>query len=324
MNIDSEPHIPEELIATQDDVDYDLAAVLSAVVSVRAHIPESAFTAPILGTERTGHGVVIGARGLVLTIGYLIAEAHQVWLFDQAGRVVAGDVLGYDYETGFGLIQALGPLAAPALDLGRVRELTPGQEVVIAGHGGRRQALRATVTAIHEFAGYWEYLIDTALFTSPAHPNWGGAAVLDRAGRLCAIGSLYIDRILPEGESMSGNMSVPLDLLPPILDELQTYGRTLKPARPWLGMFVTQANDTLVVAGTYPQAPAAKVLHNGDVVVAVAGTPVSELASLYRRIWSIDHAGVEIPFTIRREGRTLNVRVRSIDRRDLWHKPQVH
>lgn len=307
-----------------EQVDYDLERALGAVVAVHTRIPEDAFTATILGTERAGHGVVISAQGLVLTIGYLVTEAEQVWLFDGAGHAVAGDVLAYDYETGFGLIQALGKLTVPPLELGNVRDLGVGDTVVIAAHGGRRQALRARVTAINEFAGYWEYLIDRALFTSPPHPNWGGAAVLDPRGRVCAISSLYLDRVLPDGATDAGNMSVPVDLFTPIMDELLTYGRTLKPARPWLGMFVSQVRDALVVAGVYAHAPAAPVLRAGDVVRAIAGTPVFELTALFRRIWACGEAGVAIPLTLERDGRLLEVRVHSLDRRDFWKKPQLH
>jgi S1-C subfamily serine protease len=307
-----------------EHVTYDLATALSAVVSVRAQIPDDAFTAPILGTERAGHGVAIGAPGLVLTIGYLVTEATQIWLIDHTGAVVAGDVLAYDYETGFGLIQALGKLNAAPLELGSVHDLTTGETVVIAGYGGRAQALRARVVAISEFAGYWEYLIDHALFTAPPHPNWGGAAVIDPAGRLCAIGSLYIDRLQPEGGSIEGNMSVPVDLFKPIQQELLTYGRTLKPARPWLGMFVSQVRNTLVIAGVYPHAPTAGVLQVGDIVRAVAGTPVTELPEMFRLIWACGDAGVAIPFTLERDRRMREVRVKSVDRRDFWRKPSLH
>ena len=324
MSDDTEHSIPAALMPRQEQVDYDLEAALSAVVSVRASIPEDAYTAQILGTERAGHGVVISAEGLVLTIGYLITEAEQLWLFDQTGRAVAGDVVAYDYETGFGLIQALGKLGVAPLELGSVQALAVDDPVIIAGYGGRKQALRAKVAAIGEFAGYWEYLIEKALFTAPPHPNWGGAAVLDPAGRLCAIGSLYIDRILPHGTAVEGHMSVPVDLFKPIMTELLSFGRTLKPPRPWLGMFVSQVRDALVVAGVYAHAPAASALRSGDVVRAVAGSPVTALAEFLRQIWACGEAGVDIPLTIERERRILELRVRSVDRRSFWKKPSLH
>lgn len=317
--------IPRELQPQPADFAYDLDRALAAVVSLRARIPEDAFTASLLGTERSGHGVVIGERGLILTIGYLITEATEIWLIANDGRAIAGDVVGYDYETGFGLVQTLGSFGLPALELGSTRELHLNQPVVVAGHGGRSQALKAHVAAKREFAGYWEYLLDEALFTVPPHPNWGGAAVIAPDGRLCAIGSLYIDQVLPQFSSQDGNMSVPVELLVPIMDELMTYGRTLKPARPWLGMFVSESQHKLVVAGVYNDAPAAEAkMRAGDVVLAVAGSEVGELAQLFRTVWAYGSAGAAIPLTVQREGKIFEVLIDSVDRRDFWRSPELH
>ena len=92
--------------------------ILQSVVAVRATIPEDAFTASGLGTRREGSGVIIRDDGLVLTIGYLITEAEEVWLTTQDGRVLPAHALAYDQETGFGLVQALAPLGLPAVDFG--------------------------------------------------------------------------------------------------------------------------------------------------------------------------------------------------------------
>lgn len=324
MSNESDSRIPRELRPREADFEYDLESALASVVAVQSRVPDDAFTASVLGTERAGHGVVVETAGLVLTIGYLVTEAEQVWLLDAAGRAVAGDVLAYDYETGFGLVQALGPLAAEPRELGSVESLAIGDTVLFAGYGGRTQALRARVAAIAEFAGYWEYVLDNALFTAPPHPNWGGAAVFDAEGRVCAVGSLYTDHIFPRGEPVEGNMSVPVDLLKPILPELLRYGRRLRPARPWLGVFVSELEDNLVVAGVYTRAPAAAALRTGDVILSVGGHPVSDLAGLFRTIWRCGEAGVDIPLTIEREQQVREVRIHSVDRRDFWHKPALH
>lgn len=325
MSDDNDADIPPALNPRQGDLAYDLGRALSAVVSLRAHVPEGAFTASVLGTERAGHGVVIGEQGLIVTIGYLVTEADQIWIVDAAGHAVAGDLVAYDYETGFGLVRALGRLGATPLACGSSASLAPGTPVVMAGYGGRRQALSARVTARREFAGYWEYLLDSALFTSPPHPNWGGTAVIGPDGRLCAVGSLYLDNIGTEGPRSDGNMSVPIELLEPILPELLTYGRTLRPARPWLGMFVSEGPDQLVVAGVYDDAPASRAdVRAGDGVLAVDGAPVGELAELFRRLWACGPAGTAIPLTLEREGRAFDVRVASVDRRDFWRAPALH
>ena len=325
MSDNTEPQIPSELQPQQSDVGYDLGDALGAIVSLRARIPEDAFTASILGTERVGHGVAIGDSKLILTIGYLITEADEIWLVIQSGQVVTGHVVGYDYESGLGLVQALGALDAPSIQLGNTSTLEAGEDVVVAGYGGCNQSIKARIAAKREFAGYWEYVLDEAIFTSPPHPNWGGTALISPDGRLCGIGSLYIDQILPQTQSLDGNMSVPIDLLGPIMDELMTYGRTLKPARPWLGFFVSEAANALMVAGIYEDAPAAQAdLRAGDIVLEVAGEPIEGLATLFRSIWALGSAGTEVPLTLHRDGNTFEARVNSVDRRDFWRAPNLH
>jgi S1-C subfamily serine protease len=226
------------------DYAFDLDAALAAVVTLKSTVPADAFTAGILGTERSGFGVLIERRGLVLTIGYLITEAETIWLGLSDGRTVPGHALGYDQSTGFGLVQALARLDVPALPLGKSRALDIGTEIIVAGAGGRQHATAAILVGKQEFAGYWEYLLDEALFTAPAHPFWGGAALIGPAGDLCGIASLRLDQ---SNEGASGgseqlNMIVPIDLLSPILEDLKTLGRPKTPPRPWLGLYAVEVD----------------------------------------------------------------------------------
>ncbi len=185
--------------------------VLSSVIGLRSIIPADAFSADNLGTERAGNGVVIG-DGLVLTIGYLITEAEAVWLHLGDGRVMPGHALGFDFETGFGLVQALGHLDVDPLPLGSSASAQIGDKVVLGGAGGRTRSVASQIAAKQEFAGYWEYLLDEALFTYPSHPNWGGAGLISARGELIGIGSLQLERE-SGGKSEHVNMVVPTDLL---------------------------------------------------------------------------------------------------------------
>ena len=299
----------------QSEPDFDLDAMLSSLVSVRSHVPEDALTAPVLGTERMGNGVVIGERGLVLTIGYLVTEAQTLWITDRRGAAVPGHVLGYDQESGFGLVQALQPLPAPAMELGSSAGCEVGDPVIIAGHGGDDAIVTGRIIAKREFAGYWEYVLDEALFTAPAHPNWGGAALVGPDGRLLGVGSLLVQTVSSSGEQAGANMIVPIDLLKPILDDMKLYGRPNRPARPWLGFLVRDDGDHLVVASVYDDCPAAQAgVEVGDLVVEVAGEPVDGLAELFRAVWGLGPAGSEIPLTIMHDGEPRPVVLESIDR----------
>jgi S1-C subfamily serine protease len=274
--LSSQPN-PEEL-------GFDLNRALESIVALRAVIPEDAFTASILGTERAGSGVVIRESGLVLTIGYLITEAQTIWLTGANGRVTPAHALAYDQETGFGLVQALGRLGLPALELGRSSEAKLGDPVVIAG-GGRAQSLRARIVGKQEFTGYWEYWLDEALFTAPAHPFWGGAGLIGRDGKLLGVGSLHVQQTTREGQQQDINMIVPIDLLPPILDDLLAYGRVNKPPRPWLGVYSGESDGRVIIADVAEGGPAAAAgVRQGDIVTAVRDSSVESLADFYRKI----------------------------------------
>ena len=320
----SQWELPASVQPKPEHYDYDLDAALSSVVGLRAVIPNDAFTAEILGTERAGNGVLIG-RGVVLTIGYLITEAQTIWLHLFDGTAVPGHVLAYDQETGFGLVQALASLDLPALPLGESSRAQIGDPVVVAGAGGRKHSIVARIAAKEEFAGNWEYVLDEAIFTAPAHPFWGGTAMIDHSGGLLGIGSLQVQQVRQGGSPDSMNMVVPIDLLKPILQDLLTRGRPNRPARPWLGLHATEVDDKIVIASVSDGGPARRAnLQQGDFVLAVAGTEVSDLAGFFRKVWSLGRAGVEVPLTIVRDGRAFEARVVSGDRNDFLKRPSLH
>ncbi len=321
----------------REDFEYDLDRTLTAVVGIKAIVPPDAFTAETLGTERTGSGVLIGERGLVLTIGYLITEAEKVWLTLSGGRAVEGHVLGYDQETGFGLVQALARIETPHLELGSSASVRVGEPVVVAAAGGRQRAITAKIRDKREFSGYWEYVLDEAIFTSPAHPTWSGTAVIDARGDLIGIGSLQLQQQAKAGggtisasaprsaQAVDVNMAVPIDLLKPILADLQTLGKRQGPARPWLGVFATEVGERIVIAGISGRGPARKSdIRPGDIVLSVGDAEVNSLAAFFKAIWAQGEAGVEIPMMLNRNGRTLTMRVKSADRSRMLKGPVVH
>ena len=264
------------------DYKFDLDTALTSVVGLRAIVPDDAFTAETLGTERSGHGVLIRDNGLILTIGYLVTEAETIWLSLGDGRVTQAHALAYDQESGFGLVQALTPLDLPALALGRSAAVQVGESVVVGGVGGRQRSVAARIIAKQEFAGYWEYVLDEALYTGPAHPNWGGTALIGPSGELLGIGSLQLEQERAKGASERLNMIVPIDLLQPILDDLLTHGRRRTPPRPWLGLYATEVEDRIVLVGLANRGPAQQAdLRTGDIVLSVGGNDVASLPTSF-------------------------------------------
>ena len=292
-----------------------------SVVALRAQVPETAFTASGLGTIREGSGVVIGDDGLVVTIGYLITEAEEVWLTTHDERVVPAHVVGYDQETGFGLVQALGPLDLPPLKLGSSAAAQVGDVASIIDGAGVE--VTTGIVARQEFAGYWEYLLDEAIFTAPFHPSWGGAAVVDVDNALIGIGSLRL-QMLQTGKTTDINMVVPIDLLKPILGDLIAAGRPQRESRPWLGVFSAEQSNEVVVMSVAGGGPAEQAgIRRGDVISELDGDAVEGLADFYRKLWSRAPAGGEFAMRIVREGRENWVRIKTADRETFLQKPQL-
>ncbi|MBO6561592.1 MAG: serine protease [Nisaea sp.] len=290
---------------------------LLSVVRVEARVPGDSRTASRLGTERAGAGVVIADDGLILTIGYLILEADEVSVTDRSGRRFPADIVAYDHATGFGLLRAYEGLSVPSVALGSSAAVESRQKA-LAASVGPVPALAVEVRSVHPFAGGWEYLIDGAIFTSPPIPEFGGAALFGEDGRLLGIGSLILQDA--GGSGQAGNMFVPIDLLKPILADLLAFGRSTEPARPWIGLYPTEVNGYLIVSGVSEGGPAETAgLRFGDLLVAVDGAPVTDMAGFFRSVWALGPAGTRIPLTVLREGKIHVIDVESRDRHD-WLK----
>ena len=308
-----------------ENFSFDLETTLASVVAVRTTIPQDAYTASRLGTERAGSGVVIGSDGLILTVGYLLTEADAVWVIDDSGRAMPAQVIGQDQDSGFGLVQPLQHLHRPPLSLGKSSETSVGDSLIIASFGGNNHAKATRVIAKQEFAGYWEYLLDEGIFTAPAHPQWTGAAAIDRAGNLVGVASLIFQQFTMGNTNIDANLVIPIDLLKQALPDLIKFGKVNRPPRPWLGLWTAESDNKLVIAGLTDKGPAKRAgLQVGDVVISIAGGPVKTLGAMYRRIWDLGNAGVTVPFEVLREGRPREISVASVDRASRLKGARLH
>lgn len=322
---DDDWEVPEALRPEPNELSWPLEQRLRAVASLRAIIPPDATSAAALGTEREGSAVWVDHGGLLLTIGYLVTEAETIWITDHRGRVVQGTVLATDFETGFGLVQALGRLPdTEVAELGDSEALAPGAACVLAAAGGPERAVACTVAARQPFAGYWEYLLDNAIFTAPAHPHWGGAGLFGPDGRLVGIGSL----ILQQGggrERVDLNMVVPISLLLPVLETMRQTGGTGRPTRPWLGLYATEDEDQVGVGSLAKGGPAERAgIRPDDRILAVEGQAVSDLASLWTAVRGAGEAGAKVRLSISRGNRQMDIVVTSSDRARHLKAPRLH
>lgn len=295
----------------------DLVTILSAVVAVEASIPDDARTAAILGDQRLGTGIVIDGAGLVVTIGYLILEATDAWVRTGGGQRVAADIVAYDHDTGFGLLRARAPLdKVVPMALGDSDAVVVGTPAVIASFGGPG-ALQPVVTlARRDFAGYWEYLLEDAIFTSPPYRLFGGAALMSTGGRLVGVGSLIVPDAARMPDVTPGNMFVPVAQLKTVLADLIVSGRSANPPRPWLGVYAEESDDgRVVVLSLADDGPAlAAGIAPGDVIVSAGDADVNGLADFYRKLWDGRGPGDSVTLVVERGGEPHTIDVRGGNR----------
>ena len=298
-----------------------VAQALSAVVGLKTTIPKDRRSAQTLGTEREGHGALIGDDGLILTIGYLIMEADSVTITDIDGNELPAYIVGYDYESGFGLVRTDRPIDLRPMSFGDSDTLELRSEAYVAGLGGEKATLKVKVAGRREFAGYWEYLLDNAIFTVPAYPLWGGSALIGQDGTLLGIGSLLVQEALgPGAPAFPGNMYVPINRLKPIFQELVANGRLSTPPRPWLGLLTVEHMGQLVVGGISDGGPADRAgLQRGDVLHALDGEVLDDVPDFYRKLWASGPAGTAVTLRMERDNDSFEVTVRTGDRAH-YHK----
>ena len=286
-----------------------------AIVKLGIRVPPSARTADTLGTEREGTGVLIDDAGHILTIGYLLLEAQSVLVVTADGRVLPATVAGFDHASGFGLVRAAQSLDHPPVAMGNSNDTRELNGAVIAAHAGAGGWSNACIVRRRQFTGWWEYALDDAIFTAPARDNHSGAALLDNAGRLIGIGSLWVGDAADAGAAFPGNMFVPIDLLIPILADLKKLGRRSGAARPWLGVYSEELRQHVVVTQVLRDSPAERGgVKRGDIILAVGGQAIGNQAEFYRTLWASGAAGSEITLQVWRAKSVREISVRSIDR----------
>jgi len=292
----------------------DSGPSLDGVVQVTAHVPNDARTASSLGTRRDGTGVVIDGNGLILTIGYLILEASEVEISGVAPEPVPARIVAYDHETGFGLLRAEQPLDVAPIPLGASADVDRRQPMMVVSRAGEFDAAGVYVVDRRDFAGYWEYLLEDAIFTAPPHPQFGGAALINRDGRLVGIGSLFVNDATRE-RPLPGNMFVPVDHLKPIMGDLLSRGRRADPGRPWLGVTLEEHQGRVFVRRVSPEGPAAAAgVAPSDLILGIDGIQVNGLADFYRKLWGQGEAGVDVPLDVLQGMAVGSVVVKSGDR----------
>jgi S1-C subfamily serine protease len=293
-----------------------------SVVKVRTTAVANARSSSTLGQQREGTGVVIDSKGLVMTIGYLIIEAEKVELSTTDGKVFPATVVGHDHATGLGLVRALTPLPIKPVDLGQSASAAERELVLIVGFDG---VAPAYIVSKRPFVGYWEYLLDEAIYTAPATVNWQGAALLSREGKLLGIGSLVVGDAMGKRTNVPGNMFVPIDVMKPVLGDFIANGRSTAKSRPWIGINTQEVQGNLIVTRVSPESPAEDAgIKAGDIIVGIRGGEIKGQADFYNKLWESGNAGVEIAIDVLKGNRIMSQNIKSVDRQQYLRSKPVY
>ena len=299
----------------------DLERFYQSIVSIHATVPAEARTAASLGIKREGNGVAIDQTH-ILTIGYIVIEAETIEIGLSDGRRFPANLVAYDHTTGFGLIESVIPLEMTPLRLGDSDNITPDESLLILPSADRGAGSVVRSVSRRPFTGWWEYFVESPIYTVPANPLWAGAPIINETGEVLGIGSLFVSEALP-GIPSPGNMSIPVNLLKPILKDLITNGRRTSNVQPYLGISADDSSNQIIVTRISASSPAFKAgIKPQDVIMTVNGSSVSTLRSFYERVWAAGDAGVTVRLSISRDGTLREFSIKTVDRLDYFFKPQ--
>jgi len=290
-----------------------ISTILRAVVGIHTKIPKDALSAKTLGTEREGSGVLIDSSGLILTVGYLVLEANKIEIVRPGGKKIPAKLIGYDSDSGLSLIKATQSLKLKPVNIGNSKKLKPGSRVMIVSHAGMPPVSASQVVSRRSYAGYWEYVVDDAIYISPPHDNYVGAVLFGEGGEVQGIGSMFVNDAIAPNVQLPGNMFVPVNAFKNVMLDLMNRGRPSGPERPWIGVHINEVEGKVRVVRIAKNGPAESAgIKPGDVIVGVGGKPVKSMEALFRQVWSRGDAGVNIPLDIVTEAKG-DLRVRRVD-----------
>lgn len=278
-----------------------------SIVRFQAYIPEECRSSRILGGFRQGTGLVINSQGHILTVGYLIMEATEVQVILADDTTVQAKVAGVDFETGFGILQLVDSVDVPAIAIGRSSQVSDDQLTLTIGGSTGEQTRIVTNGRIFStglFIGYWEYLLENALYVVPQNPAFGGSPLLNIEGEAIGVVSLQLN------QHQGMNLAIPVDLLHTIETELVQYGRVIsRVPRSWIGVYHAPYTEGVIVVDVVQEGPAHKAgIQKGDIITHINDVRITGEEHFLRQLWTIPiHSQFHMTFLRRNKPQTLTI-----------------
>jgi len=239
-----------------------------------------------------GSGVVVSAKGLILTNNHVIATADAIEVALSDGRKLSAKVVGTDPDTDLALIRVDAD-NLPAITFASSDKLSVGDVVLAIGNpfGVGQTVTQGIVSALgrsHLGINIYENFIQTDASINPGN---SGGALIDTEGNLVGINSAIYSR---NGGSMGIGFAIPATLAQQITEQIVAQGNV---TRGWIGIEAQDITPELaesfrlkrpqgaLIAGVLRNSPADKAgLRAGDILLAIESKPVIDSGAMLNLI----------------------------------------
>lgn len=287
-----------------------------SIVRFQSYIPEHCPSSKVLGSIRQGTGIIINSSGYILTVGYLAMEATEIQIIFADDSVEEAEVVGIDFDSGLGLLRLTNPVDITPLRLGDSSRVTNDQLTLTIGASTGEQSRIVTngrIFSTEMFIGYWEYLVERALYVVPQNPAFGGSPLLNLDGEVIGVISLQLN------QHQGMNLAIPIDLFYRIEGELIKYGRVVsRPPRTWIGIYHAPYTRGVIIIDLVEGGPAEQAgLKKGDVLTHIDDVKITSEEHFLRQLWKIPiHSTFRITFIRQSTHHSLNIQ--GIDRHEFY------
>lgn len=239
-----------------------------------------------------GSGVIVSAKGLILTNNHVIATADSIEVALSDGRKLSAKVVGTDPDTDLALIKVDAD-NLPAITFASSDKLSVGDVVLAIGNpfGVGQTVTQGIVSALgrtHLGINIYENFIQTDASINPGN---SGGALIDTEGNLVGINSAIYSR---SGGSMGIGFAIPATLARQVTEQIVSQGNV---TRGWIGIEAQDITPELaesfrlsrpqgaLIAGVLRNSPADKAgLRAGDILLAIEGKPVVDSGTMLNLI----------------------------------------
>ena len=268
--------------------------------------------APSQQQSGLGSGVIVSPAGYVLTNNHVIEEADEIEVILNDGRKAVAEVIGTDPETDLAILK-INLTDLPVITLGNSDALEIGDQVLAIGNpfgvgqtvtSGIVSALGRTQLGINTFENFIQ--TDAAI-----NPGNSGGALVDVSGQLMGINTAIYSR---SGGSMGIGFAIPTSTARSVMEAIVKDGQV---TRGWIGVepqdlspelaenFGMQPGTGVIISGVLQNGPAAQAgVRPGDVITAVAGRSVNNVAQLLSAVANLTPGTPASLDVVRRDGKT--------------------